>query len=339
MAALLEVENLSVRYPLQSGALGRVRGWLPAVQQVSFSIERGETLGLVGESGCGKSTLGRAVVRLVEAAEGTLRFEGEDITRLKGRALRQRRRRFQMIFQDPLGSLDPRRTIGASLREALDIHQLAIGRKAREDRVAALLRSVGLDPGHAGRYPHEFSGGQRQRIGVARALAVQPGLIVCDEPVSALDVSVQAQVVNLLRDLQQSQGLAYLFIAHDLAVVEHVSHRILVMYLGRVVESAPAKALLQTPRHPYTQALIAAVPALDPDTQRRRLILPGEMPSPFNPPPGCPFHTRCPLAEARCRMERPALLETEPGHAVACHLVPAKPLDAPEFAPYSAAHV
>jgi oligopeptide/dipeptide ABC transporter ATP-binding protein len=275
---------------------------------------------LVGESGCGKTTLGRAVVRLVEPTSGSVVFEGEDIVALGGRELRRRRRRFQMIFQDPYSSLDPRLTVSDLIGEALDIHRLAADGAARRRRIDALLADVGLDPSHAVRLPHEFSGGQRQRIGIARALAVEPRLVVCDEPVSALDVSVQAQIVNLLRDLQREHGIAYLFVAHDLAVVKHISDRILVMYLGRIVESGDAKGVCRAPRHPYTRALLSAVPVVDPDSKRRRILLGGDVPSPIHPPGGCPFHPRCPVAEARCRTEAPPLREVAAGHRVACHL-------------------
>jgi oligopeptide/dipeptide ABC transporter ATP-binding protein len=320
MSSLLEVEGLCVRFPARRSLLGRPRAWVRAVEDVSFTVEAGETVGLVGESGCGKSSLGRAVVRLNEPTSGAIRLAGRDLTRLQGAALRECRRQVQMVFQDPAGSLDPRFTIGRSIGEALDIHRLARDAAERAERVRSLLDSVGLDPAAASRYPHEFSGGQRQRVGIARALAVEPRLLVCDEPVSALDVSVQAQVVNLLQGLQRERGLAYLFIAHDLAVVEHISHRVLVMYLGRVVESAGARALLGSPRHPYTQALIAAVPVVDPASRRERRLVPGEAPSPLAPPAGCPFHPRCPIAEARCRTELPAGREVAPGHRVACHL-------------------
>ena len=296
------------------------REFVKAVDGVSLNIAPAETLGLVGESGCGKTTLGRAVVRLVEPTDGRIVLEGEDLTRLKGSALRARRRKFQMIFQDPYGSLNPRATVGNIIGEALDIHRLAPNAAARRQRVESLLQDVGLDHSHAQRYPHEFSGGQRQRIGIARALAVEPKLIVCDEPVSSLDVSVQAQIVNLLRDLQQEHGIAYLFVAHDLAVVRHLSRRILVMYLGKIVEAGEAKATCRSPKHPYTQALISAVPVVDPDSKRQRIILAGDVPSPIHPPAGCPFHPRCPVAEARCKTEAPALREVEPGHWVACHL-------------------
>ncbi len=317
---LLEVRNLKVHFPVRASGFGRSPAVVRAVDDVSFTIDEAETVGLVGESGCGKTTLGRAVLKLVEPDAGQILFEGEDIARLSGPELRARRRRFQMIFQDPYGSLDPRMTIAESIGEALDIHRLAADRPARRRRIEALLRAVGLEPTHAERYPHEFSGGQRQRVGIARALAVEPRLIVCDEPVSALDVSVQAQIVNLLHQLQQERRLAYLFVAHDLAVVEHISHRVLVMYLGRIVESGPARELCRAPKHPYTQALISAVPVVDPDRKRQRIILLGDAPSPINPPSGCPFHTRCPVAEPRCKTEAPALRELAPGRHAACHL-------------------
>ncbi len=318
--SLLEVRNLRVHFPVRHGLFSRARQFVKAVDDVSFQIEPGETLGLVGESGCGKTTLGRAIVRLIEPTAGSVSLEGEEITRLAGAQLRARRRKLQMIFQDPYGSLNPRMTAGEIVGEAIDIHKLADSAEARRKRIAELLKAVGLDPKHALRYPHEFSGGQRQRIGIARALAVEPKLIVCDEPVSALDVSVQAQIVNLLHDLQQQRGLAYLFIAHDLAVVEHISRRVLVMYLGKVVELSGAKSVVRAPKHPYTQALISAVPVVDPDSKRQRIVLPGDVPSPINPPSGCPFHPRCPVAEARCKKEIPALREVAPGHWAACHL-------------------
>jgi oligopeptide transport system ATP-binding protein len=317
---LLEVENLRVHFQVPRGLLGRTAAWVKAVDGVSFTLAAGETLGLVGESGCGKTTTGRAIVRLVEPTGGRVLLGGEDITALNGGSLRARRREFQMIFQDPAGSLNPRMTLGNILGEALDIHRLLDTRAARKQRVAELLEAVGLEPSHAQRYPHQFSGGQRQRIGIARALAVEPKLIVCDEPVSALDVSVQAQIVNLLQELQERRGLAYLFIAHDLAVVEHISHRVAVMYLGRIVELAEARSLLAAPKHPYTQALISAVPVLDPASSRRRIFLSGDAPSSIHPPPGCPFHPRCPVAELRCREEAPAWREVAPQHGAACHL-------------------
>jgi oligopeptide transport system ATP-binding protein len=317
---LLEVKNLKVHFPVKHGLFSRVKAHVKAVDDVSFTIQPGETLGLVGESGCGKTTLGRAIVKLVEPTAGSVLFEGEDIAQLSGPELRARRRKFQMIFQDPYGSLNPRMTVGQIIGEAIDIHKLAESSTARQKRIIELLEAVGLDPLHAQRYPHEFSGGQRQRIGIARALAVEPKLIVCDEPVSALDVSVQAQIINLLQDLQQQRGLAYLFIAHDLAVVEHISRRVIVMYLGKIVELGEARAVVRTPKHPYTQALISAVPVVDPDSKRKRILLPGDVPSPINPPSGCPFHPRCPIAEMpRCQVEIPALREITPGHWAACH--------------------
>ena len=320
MSALLEVKNLQVHFPVNAGVFRRAHESVKAVDDVSFTIAPGETLGLVGESGCGKTTLGRAIVRLVEPTAGSIFLEGEDLTPLRGAELRARRRKMQIIFQDPYSSLNPRLTVEDAIGEALDLHGLADGKSARRQRIAELLQAVGLDAALAQRYPHEFSGGQRQRIGIARALAVEPKLIVCDEPVSALDVSVQAQIINLLQDLQQQHGLAYLFIAHDLAVVEHISRRVLVMYLGKIVELAAAETILGSPRHPYTQALISAVPEINPDTKRQRMLLPGDVPSPIHPPAGCPFHPRCPVAEARCRTEVPALRELSTGHWAACHL-------------------
>ena len=321
MSVLLEVKNLKVHFPVRHGLFTRAREFVKAVDDVSFSIAPGETLGLVGESGCGKTTLGRAIVKLVEPTAGSVLLEGEDLARLSGAQLRARRRNVQMIFQDPFGSLNPRMTLTDVIGEALDIHDLADSPSARQKRIAELLQAVGLDAGYAQRYPHEFSGGQRQRIGIARALAVEPKLIVCDEPVSALDVSVQAQIINLLQDLQQAQGLAYLFIAHDLAVVEHISQRVMVMYLGKIVELAEAKEIIRAPKHPYTQALISAVPEVDPDTKRKRIVLPGDVPSPIHPPSGCRFHPRCPVAELpRCGVEAPELRELGARHAAACHL-------------------
>jgi len=319
--SLLEVQNLRVHFPAKQRVLGKTREMVRAVDDVSFQIAPGETLGLVGESGCGKTTLGRAIVRLVEPTAGSVRFEGEDIARMTARELRTRRRMFQMIFQDPFASLDPRLTIGDIIGEALDIHGLAESMTARAKRVAELLKAVGLDAAYAQRYPHEFSGGQRQRIGIARALAVEPKLIVCDEPVSALDVSVQAQIINLLQDLQQRHGIAYLFIAHDLAVVEHISRRVMVMYLGKVVELAEAKAIIRAPKHPYTQALISAVPEVGPDSKRQRIVLAGDVPSPIHPPSGCRFHPRCPIAEKLlCETQPPELRTLAAGHLVSCHL-------------------
>ena len=318
--SLLEVKNLKVYFPVGQHLFKRAKTFLKAVDDVSLSVQPGETLGLVGESGCGKTTLGRAVIRLTQPTAGSVIFDGEDISRLPRAELRARRRQFQMIFQDPYGSLNPRMIVQDIVGEALDVHRLAANPVARQQRVVELLGSVGLNAAHAQRYPHEFSGGQRQRIGIARALAVSPKLIVCDEPVSALDVSVQAQIINLLQDLQEEHGLAYLFIAHDLAVVEHISHRVAVMYLGKIVESGGAREIVRSPKHPYTQALISAVPIVDPASKRPRIILPGDVPSPIDPPSGCPFHPRCPIAEERCRREIPPLREIEPGRWVACHL-------------------
>ncbi|MBU6409399.1 MAG: ABC transporter ATP-binding protein [Verrucomicrobia bacterium] len=325
MDALLEVKNLKVHFPVKHGLFGRAQEFVKAVDEVSFTIAPGETVGLVGESGCGKTTLGRAIVRLTPPTAGDILLEGEDITRMRGWRLRARRRKFQMIFQDPYSSLNPRMTVGQIVGEALDIHRLVDGKTARNKRIAELLEAVGLDRIYAQRYPHEFSGGQRQRIGIARALAVEPKLIICDEPVSALDVSVQAQIINLLRDLQQQRGIAYLFIAHDLALVEHISHRVLVMYLGKIVESAEAKTLIREPQHPYTQALISAVPEVDAGTGRKRIVLPGDVPSPIHPPTGCPFHPRCPIARfPKCSGEFPELREVRKGVRAACHFAGTK---------------
>lgn len=318
-APLLNVKNVHVRYRLRDGFFAHRE--LRAVNDVSFELAPNETLGLVGESGCGKSSLGRAVIRLLEPAAGSIAFEGEDITHLTPAELRPRRKRFQMIFQDPYGSLNPRMTIGEIVGEPLEIHNLTKNASARDERVRGLLKSVGLQPEHVHRYPHEFSGGQRQRIGIARALAVEPRLLVCDEPVSALDVSVRAQIINLLQDLQRERGIALLFIAHDLAVVEHISHRIMVMYLGHAVETGPAKEVTARPAHPYTQALLAAVPKLRP-TNQVRAPLSGDLPSPINPPPGCPFQTRCPLVQEICRREMPPMREVTPKHFAACHAIP-----------------
>jgi oligopeptide transport system ATP-binding protein len=322
---LLEVQNLKIHFPVHRGIFSRSRDIVRAVDDVSLAIAPGETLGLVGESGCGKSTLGRAIVRLIEPTSGSIRFDGQEISHLTGEALREKRRRIQMIFQDPYGSLNPRMTVEDIIGEALDIHKLTGNRRERRARVEDLLRSVGLDAGHTERYPHEFSGGQRQRIGIARALAVEPKLIVCDEPVSALDVSVQAQVINLLADLQKEGGIAYLFIAHDLAVVEHISKQIAVMYLGKIVEMGPSKAICRSPKHPYTQALLSAVPVVDSESKRKRIYLSGELPSPIHPPAGCPFHPRCPVAVARCKTEVPPLRALGEGRSAACHLAEPDP--------------
>ncbi len=316
---VLAVSGLRKHYPLRGGFPGRGGGTVRAVEDVSFAIAEGETLGLVGESGCGKSTVARAVLRLIEPTSGTIRLDGRDISALGRRALRPLRRQMQMIFQDPFSSLNPRMTAGDAVAEALKVHGLAHGRE-RPRRVAALFAQVGLRPAQMRLYPHEFSGGQRQRICIARALALSPRLIVGDEPVSALDVSIQAQVVNLLMDLQAEKRLSYLFIAHDLAVVQHISHRIAVMYLGRIVELADKRSLFLRPQHPYTEALLAAVPIPDPRVKRSRRIVQGDVPSPIAPPPGCAFHTRCPYVFARCRAEVPALREVAPGQLVACHL-------------------
>jgi oligopeptide/dipeptide ABC transporter ATP-binding protein len=324
MKTLLEVKDLQVHFPLQRGLFGGAHESVKAVDGVSFTLAPGETLGLVGESGCGKTTLGRAIVRLVPPTAGSIWFQGEDLAGLSAIALRARRRELQIIFQNPYSSLNPRMTVEDIVGEALDIHKLTDSKTARHERIVELLADVGLDKDYLRRYPHEFSGGQRQRIGIARALAVKPALIICDEPVSALDVSVQAQIINLLQDLQREHGLTYLFIAHDLAVVEHISHRVMVMYLGKVVELADAKAIIRAPRHPYTQALISAVPEVDPDSKRQRIILPGDVPSPIHPPSGCPFHPRCPVAEARCRTEAPDLKEVGANHLAACHLMDQK---------------
>lgn len=317
--SLLHVKNLKVHFPVKHGLFSQVRAHVKAVDDVSFSVAPGETVGLVGESGCGKTTLGRAIVKLTEPTSGQILFEGKDLAELSGRNLRAARRGLQMIFQDPIGSLNPRMTVEEIVGEALDIHSLAKDYTARRQRIKTLLESVGLNETHAQRYPHEFSGGQRQRIGIARALAVEPELIVCDEPVSALDVSVQAQIINLLQDLQEQHGLAFLFIAHDLAVVKHISQRVMVMYLGKIVELGPSRAVVEQPRHPYTQALISAVPVVDPDSKRQRIVLPGDVPSPIHPPSGCAFHPRCPIAQEICKRETPPLREITAGHWAACH--------------------
>jgi oligopeptide/dipeptide ABC transporter ATP-binding protein len=316
---LLEVRGLKKHFPVRKGVFSRVVGQVYAVDGISFDIAEGETLGLVGESGCGKSTAGKTILKLIDPTAGTVMLRGRRIDDLAPHAMRPYRREMQVVFQDPYSCLNPRLAVGEIVAEPLSNYGVASG-AALKERVAAILAKVGLSDDAMRRYPHEFSGGQRQRIGIARALALNPSLIICDEPVSALDVSVQAQVVNLLKDLQREFRLSYLFIAHDLAVVEHISHRIAVMYLGKIVELASKDALFGEPLHPYTEALLSAVPLPDPDAEKKRIILTGDVPSPINPPSGCRFHTRCPYAEARCRVEEPAIREVKPGHFVACHL-------------------
>lgn len=319
---ILEVNNLVKHFPLGSGLFSKKQQVVQAVNGISFKVKRGETLGIVGESGCGKSTAGRTIIRLYEPTAGQLIFEGKDVTAARGNDLMELRRNMQMIFQDPYASLNPRMTVGDIVAEALDIHQLAKGQK-RTDRIFELLKIVGLNPEHANRFPHEFSGGQRQRIGIARALAVNPSLIICDEPISALDVSIQAQIVNMLQELQEKLGLTYLFIAHDLSMVKYISHRIAVMYLGRIVELTTSNDLYANPLHPYTQGLLSAIPIPDPhvEAKRQRIVPKGNVPSPLDPPSGCYFRTRCPYAFKTCSEVAPELKDMGNQHFVACHKV------------------
>lgn len=316
---LLKVEHLKKYYPVKTGVFQRVTGHVQAVDDVSFSVRRGETLGLVGESGCGKTTIGRAILRLTEPTSGSVWFDDQELLKLKGAALKSVRREMQIIFQDPYSSLDPRLRIGDSVMEGLSIHNIG-DKRDRYQMVLDVLHKVGLEEYHSRRYPHEFSGGQRQRIGIARVLALKPHFIVCDEPVSALDVSIQSQVLNILKDLQQDLGLTYLFIAHNLGVVEHISDRVAVMYLGKMVEMAQRDELFRNPLHPYTRALMSAIPIPDPKVKRERIILKGDVPSPLNPPSGCRFHPRCPIAVAECAINEPQLVEKTPEHRVACWL-------------------
>jgi peptide/nickel transport system ATP-binding protein len=314
---LIRVIDLVKYFPVRTGVFKRITAWVQAVDGVSFTIKEGETLGLVGESGCGKSTVGRTMLRLQEATRGTVEFDGQNIFNLDRQAIKSLRRDMQIVFQDPYASLNPRKPIGDSIIAGLEIHKIGTSHE-RTEIVREILKKVGLEDYHANRYPHEFSGGQRQRIGIARALALRPRFVVCDEPVSALDVSIQSQVLNLLRDLQDEFGLTYLFIAHNLSVVEHISDRVAVMYLGKIVELAPKIELFCNPMHPYTQALISAIPIPKPKLKRERTLLQGEVPSPLNPPSGCHFHPRCPVAIEHCRINEPEFKELDPGHWVAC---------------------
>ncbi|TFB08670.1 dipeptide ABC transporter ATP-binding protein [Candidatus Atribacteria bacterium MT.SAG.1] len=317
---LLKVKKLKKYFPVRGGILSKIIGYVQAVDEISFDIKRGETLGLVGESGCGKTTTGRTIIRLLEPTAGEVDFKGKDIFKLSKEELRKARRNIQIIFQDPFGSLNPRMTVGEIVGESLVIHKIVKNKKEKEERVKDLLETVGLNAGHIRRYPHEFSGGQRQRIGIARALALNPKLVICDEPVSALDVSIQAQVINLLEDLQEKFNLTYLFIAHDLSVVKHISDRVAVMYLGKIVELSSTSELYDNTQHPYTEALLSAVPIPDPTLKRQRIVLEGDVPSPFKPPAGCRFHPRCKYVKPICSQEEPELIDIENGHFVACHL-------------------
>jgi len=317
---LVEVGHLVKYFPVRAGLMQRVVNWVKAVDDVSFNVRKGETLGMVGESGCGKTTVGRSMLRLVEPTSGSIRFEGKDVLELRGRDLKDVRRHMQIIFQDPYASLDPRVPIGESVMEGLHIHNIGT-RQERYDLMIDTLKKVGLEDYHARRYPHEFSGGQRQRIGIARALALRPNFIICDEPVSALDVSIQSQVLNILKDLQKEFGLTYLFIAHNLSVVEHISDRVAVMYLGKMVELTDRDELFKNPLHPYTKALMSAIPVPDPKLKRQRTILKGDVPSPLNPPKGCRFHPRCPIADKICSEQEPEFREAAPEHWVACWMV------------------
>ena len=316
---LLKVKNLKKYFPVRGGILSKIIGYVQAVDEISFNIKEGETLGLVGESGCGKTTTGRTIIRLLEPTAGEVDFKGENVFKLSKEELRKARRNIQIIFQDPFGSLNPRMTVGEIVGESLIIHKIAKNKKEKEERVKELLETVGLNAGHTRRYPHEFSGGQRQRIGIARALALNPKLIICDEPVSALDVSIQAQVMNLLEDLQEKFNLTYLFIAHDLSVVKHISDRVAVMYLGKIVELSSTSELYDNTQHPYTEALLSAVPIPDPTLKRQRIVLEGDVPSPFKPPTGCRFHPRCKYVKPICSQEEPELIDIGNGHFVACH--------------------
>jgi len=315
---LVKVQNLVKYYPVHGGILRRVVAWVKAVDDVSFTINEGETLGLVGESGCGKTTVGHTMLRLLQHTSGSMFYDDIDVFQLDGQELKEMRRKLQIVFQDPYASLDPRLPVGESIGEGLKIHNIGTPQE-RENLVMETMRKVGLEDYHANRYPHEFSGGQRQRIGIARALALQPKFIVLDEPVSALDVSIQAQVLNILRDLQREFGLTYLFVAHNLAVVEHISDRVAVMYLGKIAEMAPRSDLFSNPLHPYTQALMSAIPIPNPTIKRERIILEGDVPSPLDPPSGCRFHPRCPIAKENCKVDEPELIEHMPNHFVACH--------------------